>query len=195
MSWKATRTSNQVLIPASKTVFLVTRMQAGFAKLIEPRMNENGATKLLPDPQVGSSPVVGKEGRDLTDAEQFKLQREIQDAVDRGRDEARQEEWEEYLLDLASTSASRSQIPLGWSLKKPLTLGYVTKDLCPGRGDDVEHIPGEPSETRAARSCADAYAVPHGGKQPLVFGPMEARQVKLTAVWRFCRDSVPGCPR
>jgi len=22
------------------------------------------------------------------------------------------------------------------------TMGYVTKDLCPGRGDDIDHVPG-----------------------------------------------------
>lgn len=25
----------------------------------------------------------------------------------------------------------------------PLTMGYVTRDSCPGKGDDIEHIPGE----------------------------------------------------
>ncbi len=27
--------------------------------------------------------------------------------------------------------------------KEKLTLGYVTKDACPGKGDDIEHIPRE----------------------------------------------------
>lgn len=103
-------------------------------------MNQNGATKLLPDP----NPTLQSgrdEEREPTDAERWRMQRELQDEVDRVRDEARRQQWKNYLSSLASASAGKGQMPLG--LKKTLTLGYVTGDLCPGKGDDIEHIPGE----------------------------------------------------
>lgn len=52
---------------------------------------------------------------------------------------------------------------VAFSTHSNLTLGYVTRDACPGLGDDIEHIPGEPSVRSMLMS---ARSVPHSNLQP-----------------------------
>lgn len=49
-----------------------------------------------------------------------------------------QQQWDDYLLEELSGG---SQVTLEDPTQKPHTLGFVTKDACPGRGDDIPHIP------------------------------------------------------
>lgn len=51
-----------------------------------------------------------------------------------------QQQWDDYLLE--ELMGETDEIALGGSPgEKPHTLGFVTKDDCPGRGDDIRHIP------------------------------------------------------
>lgn len=48
-------------------------------------------------------------------------------------------QWEEHIAG----SGPHSEQTTFNSGKRLPTLGYVTRDACPGKGDDIEHIPGE----------------------------------------------------
>lgn len=50
-----------------------------------------------------------------------------------------QQQWDDYLLD--ELMGETDEVVLDGPDKKPHTLGFVTKDACPGRGDDIRHIP------------------------------------------------------
>ena len=58
------------------------------------------------------------------------MERGYQEWLGKARDEYDQQQSE------------RGQTILG-QRQKGLTLGYVTQDECPGKGDDIEHIPRE----------------------------------------------------
>jgi hypothetical protein len=48
-----------------------------------------------------------------------------------------EEQWNDYVATGLTSSIGETVFGHG----KPSTLGYVTKDACRGRGDDIEHIP------------------------------------------------------
>jgi len=47
--------------------------------------------------------------------------------------------------------------------KNAPTMGYVTHDPCPGKGDDIEHVPGT---SQFVFSSSLMLQVPHHGPQP-----------------------------
>ena len=52
-------------------------------------------------------------------------------------------QWEEHVASSAlSLDDQRAQVVFGRK-DDERTMGYVTKDACPGVGDDIEHVPGE----------------------------------------------------
>lgn len=95
-------------------------LPAGLAGNITEEMNRAGASKLLPSSESKSREAVERE-------------------VDRVYNEWMAEQWAKHL----SRSSDDAQIVFDGSRTDTPTMGYVTKDLCPGIGDDIEHIPGQ----------------------------------------------------
>ncbi len=109
-------------------------MKAGLAKQITPEMNRRGASKLK-----GASWPVSPESLRAED------DRKVQESYN----EWLSVQWEEYSSrNTVADHAHREQaFWSGETVRKKagqesLTLGFVTKDACPGVGDDIEHIPG-----------------------------------------------------
>ncbi|WWD05053.1 hypothetical protein V865_003124 [Kwoniella europaea PYCC6329] len=128
--------NDELTVSPFTSSFLYVELPAGLARNITEQMNKSGASKLLP-----SEPTT-------------KLEEE--DRVRRIYNEWMSEQWEDYLVqggddhlyDQVESQKifqnDESDIP-----KKPRTMGFVTKDTCPGKGDDIKH-----------------YPVPHVGNQP-----------------------------
>lgn len=105
---------------SSTTAFFYTRLPAELGKAIADEMNRAGASKLLP-----------MSAREETEAH-----------VQRVYNEWLASQWETYHMESEATLFEDEQTPLGRPIpKKPKTLGYVTRDACRGKGDDIEHIP------------------------------------------------------
>ena len=49
--------------------------------------------------------------------------------------------------------------------KEGLTMGYLTRDACQGKGDDIEHYPSKYRNV-AQVGKSDIWAVPHSYDQP-----------------------------
>jgi hypothetical protein len=48
---------------------------------------------------------------------------------------------EQWLEHISSAGNGGSQATFQVDKNGP-TMGYVTRDTCPGKGDDIEHVPG-----------------------------------------------------
>jgi hypothetical protein len=48
------------------------------------------------------------------------------------------EQWSDH-ISRAGNSGSQATFEVA---KDGPTMGYVTRDSCPGKGDDIEHVPG-----------------------------------------------------
>nr|XP_019045440.1 vacuolar protein [Kwoniella bestiolae CBS 10118]OCF24370.1 vacuolar protein [Kwoniella bestiolae CBS 10118] len=128
--------NDELTVSPFTSKFLWVELPAGLARNVTEQMNKSGASKLLP-----SEPTT-------------KLEEE--DRVRRIYNDWMTEQWEDYLLQGGNDHLYEQEemqrvfrederkIP-----KKPRTMGFVTKDSCPGKGDDIEH-----------------YPVPHVGDQP-----------------------------
>ncbi|OCF57071.1 vacuolar protein [Kwoniella mangroviensis CBS 10435] len=128
--------NDELTVSPFTSKFLYVQLPAGLARNITEQMNKSGASKLLPSEPTTKS--------------------EEEDRVRRTYNEWMAEQWEDYLTqggddhlyDQVESQRifkdDESDIP-----KKPRTMGFVTKDSCPGKGDDIEH-----------------YPVPHVGNQP-----------------------------
>ncbi|KAK8858734.1 hypothetical protein IAR55_002963 [Kwoniella newhampshirensis] len=113
--------------------FYYTRLSAGLARNVTDQLNRAGASKLLPT--VPSS------------------QAEEEQRVRETYSEWMRSQWEDYVqlqaVEDGVKDGQQTVMSNGNDAKKPSTLGYVTKDACPDKGDDIEHIP-----------------VPYSGDQP-----------------------------
>lgn len=112
--------NDELTISPFTTAFFYTRLPAGLGKAIADEMNRAGASKFMP--------VTEQEEDDAY--------------VNRVYNEWLASQWETYEAEDEDSLFENEQTPLGRPVpKKPRTLGYVTKDGCRGKGDDIEHIP------------------------------------------------------
>ncbi|ODN81879.1 hypothetical protein L202_02229 [Cryptococcus amylolentus CBS 6039] len=121
--------NDELTVSPFGTTFLYTRLLAGLARNITDQMNRNGASKLVPS-LTPSTPV----------EEEARVQRIYQDWM---KEQALDYELQQEETRLRTVGRG-DQAVLGLegvSQAKPRTLGFVTKDKCPGKGDDIEHIP------------------------------------------------------
>ena len=67
--------------------------------------------------------------------------------MDRVYNEWMTNQWEEHVSSFVSHEGDGvGQVVFGGHAKvEERTMGYVTKDACPGVGDDIEHVPGTSS--------------------------------------------------
>lgn len=94
-------------------------------------MNRAGASKFIPD----THPT--------------QTRHSIEDRVDRVYNEWMAEQWENHVSlsrdDGGSSRSQGAQVVFGGGgggKGDKRTMGYVTKDACPGIGDDIDHVPG-----------------------------------------------------
>ncbi|EIW67684.1 hypothetical protein TREMEDRAFT_33515 [Tremella mesenterica DSM 1558] len=105
--------------------FVYTRLPAGLAKRIHEEMERAGASKFLP-----SSPGYIEAG--------------VEDTYNAWMSE----QWSSYLFQHIKGGGTEQTALESVSENTP-TMGYVTHDACPGKGDDIEHVPGESSSRRS----------------------------------------------
>jgi hypothetical protein len=99
-------------------------------KRIKEEMDRAGASKLRPDNQQDSSSLTLAQRR-----------AEIDRRVDEEYQRWMAEQWEDYLIQ---GGEARDTTQVSWDVGGRIkTMGYVTRDSCPGKGDDVNHFPGE----------------------------------------------------
>ena len=110
-------------VRCSPSEFVYVPMKAGFARNIIDQMNQNGATKFAPS-------AIGPTGRE----EDERVQAIYHDTL--------RDHWETYWRLPPRDHHDQRVLDVVASRKSP-TMGYVTRDECPGPGDDIEHIPGE----------------------------------------------------
>ncbi|GMK53759.1 hypothetical protein CspeluHIS016_0103450 [Cutaneotrichosporon spelunceum] len=115
--------NDELTVSPFTSAFFYTRLEAGIGKAIADEMNRAGASKLLP-----MSPREEDEAH-----------------VQQVYNEWLASQWEDYVQNGGEEDlfeAEQGQKPLSRPLpSKPKTLGYVTRDACVGKGDDIEHIP------------------------------------------------------
>ncbi|ORX37264.1 vacuolar protein [Kockovaella imperatae] len=118
--------NDELTISPFASAFAYTRMKAGLARQITLQMNLNGATKFAPF----SMDTIGR------------TVKEEDQRVERIYRKNLRDQWVEFEMRSASGPLKLSeQMPFSSAVSKGLTMGYVTRDSCPGIGDDVEHIP------------------------------------------------------
>ena len=100
-------------------------MKAGLARQITDQMNMNGATKLTSLLTIGKTAV--EEDRRVEMMYRDELSRQWQDHARFFSHQGQKEG--QTVFDALHTGTGG------------LTMGYVTKDDCPGVGDDIEHVP------------------------------------------------------
>jgi hypothetical protein len=139
----------------SPTTFTYVALPAGLAKRITAEMNRAGATKLLPSPSTHSEALTGVTSQ------------EVEEMVERIYRETMAQQWDLYAAQQLLLQESEAEMQFGarsrsrsidtnldddaldadteyaHSTRGGLTMGYVTRDRCPGKGDDIEHVPGE----------------------------------------------------
>ena len=120
----------------SDSHFVYAEIPAGLARRLTAQMNANGPTKLFPDQHDTGNSAMREYER-----------------IDKLYRQTRMLEWERYLSENGQFGTD-AQMTLG-SITEPLTMGYVTHDACPGRGDDIEHIPGTSPLSRDSCSAAE----------------------------------------
>ncbi|KAE8538919.1 hypothetical protein D1P53_005287 [Cryptococcus gattii VGV] len=106
--------------PTSTSAFLYTRLPASLTRNITDQMNRAGASKLMP-----TSPVTPYEE---------------EQRVKRIYDKWMYEQWQAYEREIAQEGDTQ-KVMVDKGKDKPRTLGHVTRDKCPGTGDDIAHIP------------------------------------------------------
>jgi hypothetical protein len=124
-------------------------------------MNRAGTSKLVPSPRISSS-------RSESDIRQMRYEDELR--VKREYDSWLFDQREEYEGSINIMESGGEQMVLGNKDgrrgKDGLTLGYVTKDACRGKGDDIEHIPRALWRTSERLVLQADNAVPHSRNQP-----------------------------
>ncbi|WVF68981.1 hypothetical protein IAT40_003755 [Kwoniella sp. CBS 6097] len=122
--------NDELTVSPFTSSFLYVRLPAGLARNTTEQMNRSGASKLVPTPSMPAS----------TSEVYTKAEEEAR--VRRIHDQYLAEQWEDYQSQFpkGSNGVNMDQVVFGVH-DKPRTLGLVTKDKCPGRGDDIEHIP------------------------------------------------------
>jgi alpha-beta hydrolase superfamily lysophospholipase len=115
------------------------------ARKVLDQLNRAGASKLIPD-----TPRTIQE-------EDARVERIYQDWLDTQAAEYERE---------MSLSGGEQVVMGGKSEGGLLTMGYVTRDACPGKGDDIEHTPRK----RIDLVLVDSYLrpVPRSRQQPYV---------------------------
>jgi hypothetical protein len=111
----------------SASGFLYIPLPASLAGNITHELNRAGASRLLPS---SSLP---------------RTKEEVEKNVDAVYGAWLEEQYEAYLS--SSVGQGSGQVVFsdkyhGDGGKDLPTMGYVTRDLCPGRGDDIDHVPG-----------------------------------------------------
>ncbi|ORY25942.1 vacuolar protein [Naematelia encephala] len=122
--------NDELTVSPFANAFVYTELPAGLARNITQQMNLAGPSKLVPS-QAPST------------------RQEVEDRVDQGYRAWMASQWEDYLQSQSQTQTETNNNDVQMSFdvtrmgkgKKSPTLGYVTKDACPGLGDDIEHIP------------------------------------------------------
>lgn len=118
--------SSRTELRASASGFLYTPLPAGLAGNITSEMNRAGASRFQPP-----TPDRTRKG--------------IEQDIERVYNRWMAEQWEDHLLrSVGGESVEQEQVVFGISgTGDEKTMGYVTKDACPGVGDDIEHVPGK----------------------------------------------------
>lgn len=119
-------TSCTKLMPISGTTFFFAPLPAGIARNITDQMNRSGASKLR-----GASRSILNSGVEDEEAR-----------VDRIYRHHLAQQWDDHVQSQLSRGISQDVLSAGNMGHGHLTMGYVTKDACPGQGDDIEHVPG-----------------------------------------------------
>ncbi|OWT39813.1 vacuolar protein [Cryptococcus neoformans Bt1] len=112
--------NDELTVSPFTSSFLYTRLPASLARNITDQMNRAGASKL-----VSKSPATPYEE---------------EQRVKRIHDRWLYEQWRAYELENAYEGDTQ-KVMVDKGKDKPRTLGHVTKDKCPGIGDDIAHIP------------------------------------------------------
>jgi hypothetical protein len=100
----------------SASAFLYTTLPAGIASNSTGELNRAGASRFAPS----------------SNAE------EVERKVDETYNQWMAEQWFDHI---SRTEGGGNQAPFEITKDTP-TMGYVTRDSCPGKGDDIEHVPG-----------------------------------------------------
>jgi hypothetical protein len=99
----------------SASAFLYTTLPAGIAANLTDELNRAGASRFAP------SSIAQEEER----------------KVDETYNQWMAEQWFDHISAGDRGSQATFQVA-----KDGPTMGYVTRDSCPGKGDDIEHVPG-----------------------------------------------------
>jgi hypothetical protein len=124
----------------SANAFVYTTLPVRLARNIVKQLNEAGASKFVPDTP-----------RTIQD-EDVRVERMYTEWID-----AQNDAFE------AASAFDGDQAVLGGHAKD-LTMGYVTHDACPGKGDDIEHIPCK--SCGSTSECCMLTPVPRSVKIP-----------------------------
>ena len=103
----------------SASAFLYTNLPAGIAANLTEELNRAGASRFAPS----------------SNAE------EVERKVDETYNQWMAEQWLDHI---SRAEDSGNQAPFRVAKDGP-TMGYVTRDSCPGKGDDIKHVPGKSS--------------------------------------------------
>jgi hypothetical protein len=111
----------------SDNAFRYVTLPVGLARRVVAEMNRAGTTKLIPD-QPGN-------------------RQEEDERVNRIYNQWMRRQWSDYAIGSGGVNGNPTEQTVfsGAERLKGKRLGFVTKDACPGRGDDIEHIPGKPA--------------------------------------------------
>lgn len=107
-------------LKSSASGFLYVPLPAGLAGNITSEMNRAGASRLLPSTTRES----------------------VEQDVDRVYGQWMAEQWDEHAASSSSSSLQDTRAQVVLDAREERTMGYVTKDACPGVGDDIDHVPG-----------------------------------------------------
>nr|XP_018262156.1 vacuolar protein [Kwoniella dejecticola CBS 10117]OBR84314.1 vacuolar protein [Kwoniella dejecticola CBS 10117] len=116
--------NDELTVSPFTSAFVYVRLPAGLARSITDQMNRAGASKLVPSQPTTKS--------------------EEEARVNGIYDDWMAEQWKDHLLSGQQDhllDGDQVVLPDGKTTKKPRTMGFVTKDACPGKGDDIEHFP------------------------------------------------------
>ncbi|GFZ45016.1 hypothetical protein JCM24511_02742 [Saitozyma sp. JCM 24511] len=120
--------NDELTVSPFENAFVYSRLPLGMIKRIKEEMDRAGASKLRPDTQ-----------KDLSSLNLAQRRAEIDRRVDEEYQRWMAEQWEEYLIQ---GGEARDPAQVSWDVGgRVKTMGYVTRDSCPGRGDDVTHFP------------------------------------------------------
>ncbi|XAO21467.1 hypothetical protein I312_100218 [Cryptococcus bacillisporus CA1280] len=112
--------NDELTVSPFTSAFLYTRLPASLARNITDQMNRAGASKLM-----SKSPMTPYEE---------------EQRVKRIHDKWMYEQWQAYEREIAQEGDTQ-KVMVDKGKDKPSTLGHVTRDKCPGTGDDIAHIP------------------------------------------------------